>query len=1098
MQRTARGERRVVRLILAVVCAATCAGASTSALTATPAGTAGKADAAQSGALPRSPATGAGHQTSSGSRGRATGKPASAAGRSARRPAASPALDDSMAALARVNLLRHVDSARLLAFRDTCGANEAAALDFLFAWLPSSDLAAWRADQLIDDLTLAFQTRRDAPWRDQIDDPTFRTYVLPPRSAQEPIQPWRRRLHDLLWDRVKDKTLHEAALEVNRFCREYATFIPTSDRDQGPLTTMDRGLGRCEEETIFYIAAARSVGIPARPCYTPWWTACDNNHAWVEVFVGDGWHYLGACEPAADLDSAWFTGPVRRAGLVLSVAYGENDGTAGPPHGKTEGNAAYSHGFGTTLINSTGVYTTPGDVTVEWADINPAKPTSPAGRPTGHGASVPPASLYGGHVAGAPSDSLRGGHAARASSGSLRDGPGAGAPSDSLRAARDTTRIHVSVFNSGALMELGSFQATRGIRLGPGDYVASSEVHGVPIAALVTVRPGQTTRLRLDPNADEEARIGWLEQPFWLRIPDPSRPSAANPQNATVSAEKHAATESNKAGAVSQNPSANSSKGKPKPAAPGADGISRDLVQRTNELAVARHDLERARTGRIDSKTVLEIAARELQGSQDEHRVQDLAQLFDHLQLGGVHAPAWAAFLSASKADTFGAARDLLLRMDDKDFFECDTSSARLALREAYRVRAWRRAAKATGAEFPDSIWAGDVLCPRIGDQPGSFALFRDLPLCVRSDTATAQETRLDPATLARTPESPRRILSLFARRMHAASPTRLGHIATPSESWASGWANPAAARVALIGLFRRNGIPARLDAEQRWVEAWTDSGWVPMRPLDAASWNRRTGAVAEAYETPARLDVSFTDLGAPMLSAAGWTHFTLERLVHGRFLPVDLDFPVSEGRLSMPIEPGDYWLFGGQRNHSGDPRIQGRRFHAETGKTTSFDVDLGIPPAEWETEDLAPRSLPDSTRDFLVRAMRSPGGQATPGKLLVFAWAPGSEPCRRTSDALQAGARGLTGLGLAVVSLEICPDSTGSFLGSATADLSPAWSNRRIRFQAGQTHRLLGVDVSQLPVVALIGEDGRTLLWLEGMQLAAGDLIRRSLEGGK
>jgi hypothetical protein len=87
------------------------------------------------------------------------------------------------AGLARTRLERHVDAGALLAWRDTCTAAEAQALDFLFAWLPSSDLAAWRAGAVTTDIRLALLTRAAAPWRESIDDETFLRFVLPHRAA---------------------------------------------------------------------------------------------------------------------------------------------------------------------------------------------------------------------------------------------------------------------------------------------------------------------------------------------------------------------------------------------------------------------------------------------------------------------------------------------------------------------------------------------------------------------------------------------------------------------------------------------------------------------------------------------------------------------------------------------------------------------------------------------------------------------------------------------------------------------------------------------------------------------------------------------------
>ena len=54
---------------------------------------------------------------------------------------------------------------------------------------------------------------------------------------------------------------------------------------------------------IFFIDACRSVGIPARQAYCPYWAVGDDNHAWAEVLGSDGrWHFTGGCEPAPALD----------------------------------------------------------------------------------------------------------------------------------------------------------------------------------------------------------------------------------------------------------------------------------------------------------------------------------------------------------------------------------------------------------------------------------------------------------------------------------------------------------------------------------------------------------------------------------------------------------------------------------------------------------------------------------------------------------------------------------------------------------------------------------------------------------------------------
>ncbi|MFR8332116.1 MAG: transglutaminase-like domain-containing protein [Oscillospiraceae bacterium] len=110
----------------------------------------------------------------------------------------------------------------------------------------------------------------------------------------------------------------EAALAVNRWCARQMTYETTDTRSMNPITCYYCGLGRCGEESTFGVTALRSVGIPARQIYVPWWSHCDDNHAWVEVYVEGDWHFLGACEPEPILDRGWFNSAASRAMVVCS------------------------------------------------------------------------------------------------------------------------------------------------------------------------------------------------------------------------------------------------------------------------------------------------------------------------------------------------------------------------------------------------------------------------------------------------------------------------------------------------------------------------------------------------------------------------------------------------------------------------------------------------------------------------------------------------------------------------------------------------------------------------------------------------------------
>jgi hypothetical protein len=236
---------------------------------------------------------------------------------------------------------------------------------FLLANLPLSDLAAMTASDLVWNIHLARQAKKTMPWGCTYSQDFFRSFVLPHRVSQEPFVRWRKQFFEEIAPRVKDLSMENAILEVNHWCHEKATYKPTDGRDQDPLTTIRSGFGRCEEEMILTICALRSVGIPARQCYTPYWAHSDDNHAWVEAWADGKWYYLGACEPAQELNQAWFSGPAQRAMLVVSTAYGDYNGDE--PVLRRYGRS--------TLINSTSVYGPTRELSVKVVDKQ-GKPTN--------------------------------------------------------------------------------------------------------------------------------------------------------------------------------------------------------------------------------------------------------------------------------------------------------------------------------------------------------------------------------------------------------------------------------------------------------------------------------------------------------------------------------------------------------------------------------------------------------------------------------------------------------------------------------------------------------------------------------------------------
>ena len=209
---------------------------------------------------------------------------------------------------------------------DTLNRTEREAMEFLYAYMPLSDLADYEPGFFLEQVRCALRVRKEMPWGKKVPEDVFRHFVLVYRVNNENLDTARMAFYNELKERVKGMTMEEAALEVNHWCHEHVAYRASDGRTSSPLATMRTSLGRCGEESTFAVTALRSVGIPARQCYTPRWAHCDDNHAWVEVWVDGKWKFMGACEPDPRLDMGWFSIPSTRCMMVHTKAFGKYKG----------------------------------------------------------------------------------------------------------------------------------------------------------------------------------------------------------------------------------------------------------------------------------------------------------------------------------------------------------------------------------------------------------------------------------------------------------------------------------------------------------------------------------------------------------------------------------------------------------------------------------------------------------------------------------------------------------------------------------------------------------------------------------------------------
>lgn len=202
-------------------------------------------------------------------------------------------------------------------------AKESLCMAFLRAALPMQDALDVPDETLLRIVRASLDAQRDLPFAREVDPWLFYTYVLTPRVNDERLDDARAELMEALKPCVHGLDSVQAALAVNRWCAQHVRYAATDNRTRGVRGILNACEGRCGEESVLTVNALRAVGLPARQVYALWWSHCDDNHAWVEVYADGAWHYMGACEPEEALDRGWFTSAASRAMLVHTRAFGD-------------------------------------------------------------------------------------------------------------------------------------------------------------------------------------------------------------------------------------------------------------------------------------------------------------------------------------------------------------------------------------------------------------------------------------------------------------------------------------------------------------------------------------------------------------------------------------------------------------------------------------------------------------------------------------------------------------------------------------------------------------------------------------------------------
>lgn len=171
----------------------------------------------------------------------------------------------------------------------------------------------------------AMKARDELSVTAKVSEELFLHAVLPYQHFDEPLDDWRPSFFQRLMSHKSIRlasTLKELAEAViplaftglGNTVAFKSNFTPQA---MAPISeTLHFGHASCTGMSILVANALRSVGVPARIAGIAEWNRPEGgNHNWVEVWTGDGWHFIDAVPTTqVDWDKAWFAeGPVQNS-----------------------------------------------------------------------------------------------------------------------------------------------------------------------------------------------------------------------------------------------------------------------------------------------------------------------------------------------------------------------------------------------------------------------------------------------------------------------------------------------------------------------------------------------------------------------------------------------------------------------------------------------------------------------------------------------------------------------------------------------------------------------------------------------------------------
>jgi len=212
-----------------------------------------------------------------------------------------------------------------------------------------SDATTITADLLLTHIKLGYEARQTFPWSTNLDDDTFRRFVLSYRTTTEKLIDWRtyfwnhtelRPLVDEYAKRINGKDIKEAdqifkemLFKINtEWVGKNVPYAPRGMPDMNPIEAINAKTGRCTDQTNTLIAILRTFGIAATGVRVVWWPEQNDNHNWTAVYdpFTKEWLDIDSGQDGSSTDPEYFRRFIRhkekKAAKIYWVYPGEEGG----------------------------------------------------------------------------------------------------------------------------------------------------------------------------------------------------------------------------------------------------------------------------------------------------------------------------------------------------------------------------------------------------------------------------------------------------------------------------------------------------------------------------------------------------------------------------------------------------------------------------------------------------------------------------------------------------------------------------------------------------------------------------------------------------